>query len=71
MEVNVVAEHPRRREIVYAGIRGGGLFRSDDAGKNWRRFSDKVFSDKVRALTLDVQSGDHIRRHRAAGAVEE
>ena len=53
MEVNVLAMHPNRREIVYAGIRGGGLYRTDDAGKNWRRLGEKVLSDKVRALALD------------------
>jgi hypothetical protein len=25
-EVNAVAIHPDRREIIYAGIRGGGLY---------------------------------------------
>jgi photosystem II stability/assembly factor-like uncharacterized protein len=53
MEVNVLALRPDGRDVVYAGIRGGGLFRSDDAGKNWRRLGEKVLSDKVRALTLD------------------
>jgi photosystem II stability/assembly factor-like uncharacterized protein len=53
MEVNVLAVHPDKREVVYAGIRGGGLFRSDDAGKNWQPLGEKVFSDKVRALALD------------------
>jgi photosystem II stability/assembly factor-like uncharacterized protein len=53
MEVNVVAVHPRRREIVYAGIRGGGLFRSDDAGETWRRLGENALSEKVRALALD------------------
>ncbi|MPZ76208.1 MAG: hypothetical protein GEU77_06760 [Deltaproteobacteria bacterium] len=53
MEVNVLAGHPKRREIVYAGIRGGGLFRTDDMGKSWRRLGEKVLSDKIRALALD------------------
>ena len=44
MEVNVLAIESDKREIVYAGIRGGGLFRSDDAGKNWRRLGEKRFS---------------------------
>jgi photosystem II stability/assembly factor-like uncharacterized protein len=60
MEVNVVALHPRRREIAYAGIRGGGLFRSDDAGKNWRRRGENMFSEKVRALTLDPSNPETI-----------
>jgi len=53
MEVNVLAARPDKREVIYAGIRGGGLFRSGDAGKNWQRLGKKIFSDKVRALALD------------------
>ena len=60
MEVNVVAVHPRRREIAYAGIRGGGLFRTDDAGKTWRRLGENVLSEKVRALTLDPSNPETI-----------
>ena len=60
MEVNVVAVHPYRREIVYAGIRGGGLFRSDDAGKNWRRLGEEILADKVRALALDPANPESV-----------
>ena len=60
MEVNVVAVHPHRREIVYAGIRGGGLFRSDDAGKNWRRVGEEVLADKVRALAIDPANPESV-----------
>jgi hypothetical protein len=53
MEVNALALHPTRRETLYAGVRGGGLFRTDDSGKSWRRIGEKIISDKIRALTLD------------------
>lgn len=53
MEVNALAGHPSRRETIYAGVRGGGLHRTDDAGISWRRLGDGVLSDKVRALALD------------------
>jgi photosystem II stability/assembly factor-like uncharacterized protein len=60
MEVNVLAIRPDRREVVYAGIRGGGLFRSDDAGKNWRRLGEKILSDKIRALALDPSNPETV-----------
>ncbi len=60
MEVSVLGLCPDKREIVYAGIRGGGLFRSDDAGENWRRLGEKVFSDKVRALALDPSNSERV-----------
>jgi photosystem II stability/assembly factor-like uncharacterized protein len=52
-EVNCLGVRPNRREMVYAGVRGGGLYRSDDAGKRWQRLGEGVVSDKVRALALD------------------
>ncbi len=52
-EVNALAVSPNKREVVFAGIRGGGVFRSDDSGRNWRRLGKGVLSDKVRALSLD------------------
>lgn len=52
-EVNCLAVRPDRREVVYAGVRGGGLHRSNDAGKRWARVGEGVLPDKVRALALD------------------
>ena len=53
MEVNALALHPTRRETLYAGVRGGGLFRTDDFGKSWRRIGEKILSNKIRELALD------------------
>jgi len=36
-------------EIVYLGVTQDGLYRTDNAGKNWRR----VFEGNVRAVTVD------------------
>jgi photosystem II stability/assembly factor-like uncharacterized protein len=52
-EVNCLAVRADRREVLYAGVRGGGLYRSDDAGKRWRRLGEGVLSDKIRTLALD------------------
>jgi photosystem II stability/assembly factor-like uncharacterized protein len=60
MEVNVLALRPDKRGVVYAGIRGGGLFRSDDAGGNWRRLGEKALSDKVRALAIDPSNPERV-----------
>lgn len=52
-EVNCLGVRPDRREVLYAGVRGGGLYRSDDGGKRWNRVGEGVLSDKIRALALD------------------
>lgn len=52
-EVNAVVIDPHNREVVYVGIRGGGLCRSDDGGGSWQKLGAGILSNKVRALTLD------------------
>jgi photosystem II stability/assembly factor-like uncharacterized protein len=52
-EVNCLAVRPDRHDVLYAGVRGGGLYRSDDAGKSWRRLGEGILSDKIRTLALD------------------
>jgi hypothetical protein len=34
-EVNCLVVRPDRREVIYAGVRGGGLYRTDDGGQHW------------------------------------
>jgi photosystem II stability/assembly factor-like uncharacterized protein len=38
-----------RPNVVYLGVTRDGLYRTDDAGKNWRR----IFEGNVRAVTVD------------------
>jgi photosystem II stability/assembly factor-like uncharacterized protein len=60
LEVNALAVHPERREMIYAGVRGGGLYRSDDSGRNWEQLGENALSDKIRSLTLDPTNPDTI-----------
>ena len=39
-----------RPNVVYLGVTQDGLYRTDDAGKSWRR----VFEGNVRAVTVDL-----------------
>ena len=60
MAVNALAIHPMQRQVIFAGVRGGGLYRSDDAGQNWQRVGAEVLSDKIRALALDPSDADTV-----------
>lgn len=60
LEVNALAIHPARRHVVYAGVRGGGLYRSDDGGADWQPLGVGVLSDKIRALALDPANPEMI-----------
>lgn len=58
-EVNAIVIHPARRHTIYAGVRGGGLYCSDNGGQSWgKKMGDGVFSDKIRALSLDPSNPD-------------
>lgn len=52
-EVNCLGIRTDLRQIVYAGVRGGGLYRSSDGGEQWSRLGEGVLPDKIRALALD------------------
>ena len=53
LEVNCLAVRPDRRQMIYSGVRGGGLYRTDDAGHSWNRIGEGILSEKIRALALD------------------
>ena len=45
--------HPGNRNIVYAGTRGGGVFRSSDGGITWEERSNGLTRRHLRCLTMD------------------
>ena len=58
MEVNALVKRPDKSGTFYGGVRGGGVYRTDDAGVSWRRLGENVLSDKIRTLALDPSSPD-------------
>ena len=57
--VRVLANHPARPEVVYAGSERG-LFKSDDAGQNWRRIESPLSEYSVWAIAIDPSNPDVI-----------
>lgn len=51
-EPTCVAADPLRPELVYCGTFGNGIWRSDDAGRNWRFASEGVRHDKIYSLAV-------------------
>ncbi len=55
-----VASHPRRPDAVFAGCRGGGLWRSHDGGRSWQDSglpASDVFSVAISPVTGAVYAG--------------
>ena len=63
--VSAIAIHPTDMNIIYAGGAQGGVWRSDDAGENWRP-SDRpgVLSGHGVDRDRSGESGHHLRGHR-------
>ena len=58
-EVHDVETVPGKPGRVYAGVRGDGVWRSDDYGQKWSKPSyGKVAPGKVRCVTADVDDPD-------------
>jgi photosystem II stability/assembly factor-like uncharacterized protein len=47
--IDAIDGSKKRPNVVYVGVTQDGLYRTDDAGKNWRR----VFDGNIRAVTVD------------------
>jgi hypothetical protein len=51
--VSALAIDPSAPETLYAGTRGGGVFRSTNAGNMWTAFSAGLHNPTVNALAID------------------
>jgi hypothetical protein len=48
-----VAGHPDLKQTYYFGATGGGVWKTEDGGENWRSVSDHTFgSSSVGAITI-------------------
>ena len=57
--VRVLANHPQRPEVVYAGTERG-LFKSDDSGQHWRRIESPLSEFSVWAIAVSPADPDVI-----------
>lgn len=57
--VRVLANHPQRPEVVYAGTERG-LFKSDDSGQHWRRIESPLSEFSVWAIAVSPADPDLI-----------
>ncbi|MYB99832.1 MAG: hypothetical protein F4X60_14950, partial [Gemmatimonadetes bacterium] len=58
--VSTVAIHPTDMNILYAGGAQGGVWRSDDAGANWRPLTDQECSLAMGSIAIDPVNPDII-----------
>lgn len=56
--VTALAVDPRKDATIYLASPGGGIWRTDDRGQNWRPLSDSFFSVQTCFVTLDPNSPD-------------
>lgn len=55
--VMTIAEHPTKSGVLLSGSRGGGLFRSTDGGRTWRRRRDVPADAWVEAVAFAPSAG--------------
>ena len=58
--VSAIAIHPTDMNILYAGGAQGGVWRSDDAGANWRPLTDQECSLAMGSIAIDPVNPDII-----------
>ncbi len=55
-----VTGHPQRRETFYFGSTGGGIWKTDDGGSNWKNISDGSFGGSIGSISLAPSDPDII-----------
>jgi photosystem II stability/assembly factor-like uncharacterized protein len=65
--VRVLAFAPSQPSVVYAGLFGGGVHRSDDGGATWRPAGSGLGNPVVNALAVDPTNPDHVYAATDAG----
>ena len=68
--VTTIAIDPRNPEIVYAGARGSGLWRTLGIRTVWLPLTDSLPSQEIEALALDPNNPDHVVIATGAGVFE-
>lgn len=57
-EVNAIAIGSRNPDLIYAAIRGDGLYKSEDAGESWSLAMDRPWLDEAERDPLTLASVD-------------
>ncbi len=56
--VNCIAFHPTKPGYLYIGTPGGGIWKTEDAGKNWIPLSDKLPTLAISDIAVDPKNPD-------------
>ncbi len=55
-----VAGDEKNKQTFYFGSTGGGVWKTTDAGNNWKNISDKYFGGSIGAIAVSKSDGDII-----------
>ena len=55
-DVNILVINPQSPQIVYAGIWGGGVYKSTNGGANWTEMNTGLGNTYVDALAIDPEN---------------
>ena len=56
--INCVTFHPTDPDILWVGVGMGGVWRSDDGGKNWRPLGDALPIQRISDIAVDPRNTD-------------
>src|SRR5262249_35446946 len=58
--VTTLAIHPQNPDVVYAGARGSGLWKTEDGGRSWRPLTDALPLAQADSATVDPSNPDRV-----------
>jgi len=71
LKVNIfaLAVDPQDPDTLYAGTRGGGVFKSADGGANWSQMNNGLTDRYISALAIDPHTPATLYAGTSGGAV--
>ncbi len=64
-----IAVEPTQQNIIYAGSPGGGIWKSTNAGENWKPLGDRMTNMSVWAIAIDPNNSNTVFLGNSAGQI--
>lgn len=68
--ITALAIHPLNPDVVYAGARGAGLWKTEDGGATWRPVTDALPLARADAVLIDPANPDRVLMASTSGVFE-
>jgi len=67
--ITAIAVEPNQQNTIYAGSPGGGIWKSTDAGQNWKPLGDRMANMSIWSIAIDPNNSNIVYLGNSAGQI--